>query len=336
MAEARYLISDIGGTNIRLASFITDPRQRLDEKTYKLDPKTCKPFEVLTAIKDYVAGIDASYKAACLGVAGRVRGDEVQITNRPDKVRRADVAAVLKLPPERVLLVNDMPPHLASVDKLVGHEAFEIKPGAGDPEGSRAVLMPGTGVGVGGAVSIAGRGHLPFPSEGGHVDFAPRDAEQDRLLVWMRKLAKKFGTPHVSNEFVFCGEGIRRIYSFLTSPDSPDLAAVRSEQITAAVTSGEAGPDDPRRKTIDLYLKILGAAAGNLALMFTATGGVYLGGSICLQLRKELSAAVFRDAFLSSGPPQHRALLDDVPVRLIDYADSGLLGSGVLAMHLDR
>jgi glucokinase len=336
MAEARYLISDIGGTNIRLASFVTDPRQRLDEKTYKLDPKTGKPFEVLKAIEDYVAGIGASYRTACLGVAGRVRGDEVQITNRPDKIRRADVASLLKLAPEKVLLVNDMPPHLASVDKLVGQESFEIKPGTGDPGGARAVLMPGTGVGVGGAVSVAGRGHLPFPSEGGHVDFAPRDPEQERLLTYLRALAKKSGMADVSNEFVFCGEGIRRIYSFLTTPDSSELAPVKSEQITAAVTNGEAGPDDPRRKTIDLYLKILGAAAGNLALMFTATGGVYLGGSICLQLRRELSAAPFRDAFLNSGPPQHRALLDDVPVRLIDYADSGLLGSGVLAMQLDR
>ena len=259
----------------------------------------------------------------------------MQITNRPDKVRRDEVASLLKLPPEKVLLVNDMPPHLASVDKLVGAESVEIKPGTGDPAGTRAVLMPGTGVGVGGAVRVDGRGHLPFPSEGGHVDFAPRDPRQEKLLAYLHVLATKAGMANVSNEFVFCGEGIRRIYSFLVAPDSPELAPVKSEQITAAVTRGEAGPDDPRRKAIDLYLNILGAAAGNLALMFTATGGVYLGGSICLQLRQELKAGPFRDGFLNSGPPQHRPLLDDVPVRLIDYADSGLLGSGVLAMHLD-
>jgi glucokinase len=334
MAEARYLISDIGGTNIRLATFVTDPRQRLDERTYKLDPAG-KPWEVLKAIEDYARNFPATYRAACLGVAGRVKGDQVQITNRPDNIRRDQVAGVLNLGPEKVQLVNDMPPHLASVDRLLPAEAIQIKPGANDPAASRAVLMPGTGVGVGGSVFVPGRGHLPFPSEGGHIDFSPRDGQQEKLLDFMRALAEKHGTTNVSNEFVFCGEGIRRIYCFLTNPGSTELAAIKSEDITRAVTTGEAGPGDPRRLTVDLYMKILGAAAGNLALMFTATGGLYLGGNICLQLKKQLTAAPFQNAFLNSGPPQHRPLLDEVPVRLIDYPDSGLLGSGVLAMRLD-
>ena len=335
MTDARYLISDIGGTNIRLASFVTDPRQRLDVKTYKIDPATGQPWEVLKAIKDYAVEFEVPHRAACIGVAGRVRGDQVQITNRPDKIRRDEVAAVLNLAPEKVLLINDMPPHLASVDRLTAVEDVQIKPGTGDPVGSRAVLMPGTGVGTGGAVSVAGRGHVPFPSEGGHLDFAPRDAQQEKLLTFMRPIAVQHGLANVSNEFVFCGEGIRRIYSFIVGPDSTELAPIKSEQITTAVTTGEAGPGDPRRQTVDLYMRILGAAAGNLALMYTATGGVYLGGSICLQLRNELQSKTFIDAFLNSGPPQHRPLLDDVPIRLIDYADSGLLGSGVLATQLD-
>jgi glucokinase len=68
--------------------------------------------------------------------------------------------------------------------------------------------------------------------------------------------------------------------------------------------------------------------------MMMSTGGVYLGGSICLTLRRLLPTPPFLDAFLTSGPEAHRPLMADVPVRLIDYKDSGLLGAGVLALRL--
>ncbi len=325
MADSHYLVSDIGGTNIRLAQFGTDPRQRENETTYKLNPATNKPWAVDAALADYVARFPATYAAACLGVAGRVRDHDVQITNRPDAVRRDAVAAALKLAPPQVMLVNDMPPHLSCVDRLLPAEVIEVKPGHGDPADARVVLMPGTGVGVGGAVPIGNGRHRVFPSEGGHVDFAPRDRQQADLLRFLQPLAAAIGHPNVSNEFVFCGEGFRRIHAFLTGGTVD--AAPKPEAITA-------GTDDACRGTVDLYVRIIAAAAGNLALTFAATGGVYLGGSILLSLRQQLATPAFADAFAASGPPQHRSFMDEVPVRLIDYKDSGLLGSGVLALGL--
>jgi glucokinase len=336
MPQPRFLVSDIGGTNIRLASFQTDPRQREMEVPYRLDPEN-KPYRVLDALKDYRENkAKFDFTAACLGVAGRVKGDQVQITNRPDLIRRKEVADVLEIDESRVLLVNDMPPHLASVDRLLPSELIDIHTGQYDPQATRGVLMPGTGVGVGGAVFVKDRPHhQPFPSEGGHHDFAPRDEQQERLLRFCRPLAKQMGITNVSNEIIFAGEGIRRIYAFLENPDAMSThAAPKSEEITAAVAGGNLPADDLRWRTIELYLKILGAAAGNLALMLTATGGIYLGGNICLSLRTLLPTPAFLDAFLNSGPPTHRALMKEVPVRLIDYADSGLLGAGVLALGL--
>jgi glucokinase len=333
---ARYLVSDIGGTNIRLATFATDPRQREDVVTYKLDPRTGKPWHVDDAFADYIAKYPHTYAAACLGVAGRVRDRAVQITNRPDLVRRDDVAALLKIDnPKRVLLVNDMPPHLACVDRLSPGEVVDVKAGGGDPDDCRAVLMPGTGVGTGGAIPIGGGRHRVFPSEGGHVDFAPRDAQQEALLEFLHPLAAAVGHANVSNEFVFAGEGLRRIYTFLRDPSATTTdGAPKAEEITTTTAAADLPPDHPCRQAVELYVKLVAAAAGNLALMFAATGGVYLGGSILLALRKYLPTPLFADAFLDSGPPQHRPFMEEVPVRLIDYKDSGLLGSGVLALGL--
>ena len=335
MPDQNFLVSDIGGTNIRLAWFTENPRDRRDEITYRTDPKTNKPYEILPALKEYRSKINQKFAAACLGMAGRVEGDHVQITNRPDLIYRKDVAAALGMEISKVLLINDMPPHLAGVDLLLPSELTQIHAGKEDPTGSRAVLMPGTGVGVGGSVTVPGYPHRPFPSEGGHIDFAPRDDEQDRLMKFLRPFAVAAAHNHVSNEFVFAGEGLRRIFTFLQNPDAKNFdAAPKSEDITTAVAAGDLATDDLRRRTVELFLKILGAAAGNLALMFTATGGVYLGGSICLSLQKFLSSSLFLDAFLNSGPQTHRALLEEVPVRLIDYKDSGLLGAGALAKGL--
>ncbi len=341
MPDPRFLICDIGGTNIRMATFAGDPRERKDETTYKFDAKTGKPYTVDEALAEYLGTYRHTFAAACLGVAGRVRnGDTVQITNRPDVIRRADVARALGVGEPQVMLVNDMPPHLACVDHLLPAERIEVKAGVSDPNGMRAVLMPGTGVGTGGAVALPGFGHLPFPSEGGHLDFAPRDDQQDALLRYFRQLISDHHgvagfNGNVSNEHVFCGEGLRRIYAFLRDPQSVTTdGAPKPEEITAAAAGGTLPETDLRQQTVELYVKLVAAAAGNLALLLAATGGVYLGGSICLNLRRFLTTPLFADAFLNSGPPAHRPLLEEVPVRLIDYKDSGLLGAGVLAMTL--
>jgi glucokinase len=329
MADKRYLVSDIGGTNIRFATFATDPRERADVTTYRLDAGG-KPWRVADALADFVAKFPHAYAAACFGVAGRVKDHDVQITNRPDLIRRDDVAAVLKVPPSRVMLVNDMPPHMACVDRLLPAEVIEVKPGHGNPDDARAVLMPGTGVGTGGAVPLGKGQHRVFPSEGGHIDFAPRDAEQEALLRFLRPLAAEADHANVSNEFVFAGQGLRRIYAFFRDAGRPTLDGVPTPE---AVTNNYA-TDPISKRTTDLYVKLIAAAAGNLALTFAATGGVYLGGGILLSIRQHLATPLFAETFLSSGPPQHRSFMEEVPVRLIDYRDSGLLGSGVLALSL--
>jgi glucokinase len=335
MPDQRFLIGDIGGTNIRMAWFAGDPRNRQDEIIYRIDPKTNRPYEILTAIKEFVAGKNQNFAAACLGAAGEVEGDHVKMTNRPDTIYRKDVATLLKIDESKVLLINDMPPHLACVDLLLPNELIDIRPGKPNPSGSRAVLMPGTGVGVGGAVSAAGLAHRPFPSEGGHIDFAPRDDEQDRLMQFLRPMAVEHKSNHVSNEFVFAGEGLRRIYAFLRNPQLRNLdGCPKSEEITTAAGSSDLPPEDLRRRTVELYMRIVGAAAGNLALMLASTGGLYLGGNICLSLRKFLNTPIFLDAFLNSGPATHRAMMEAMPLRLIDYKDSGLLGAGALAKGL--
>jgi glucokinase len=333
---SRYLVSDIGGTNIRVAVFDTDPRQRLLEANYSKRPDGT-PWIIRDALADYVARTNVPIKAACMGVAGRVREGTVKITNRPDTIVRDEIAGVLGVEPAKLRIVNDMPPHLASVERLKNEEVEEILPGKPQADGARGIVMPGSGLGIGGAMWTPA-GYEPFPSEGGHLEFAPRDDEQVALLEYTRAAFAAQNpaarTLPISFENLVSGPGLRRLYAFYAKKNPTDLDALpKGEEITAVATEPSAKDDDPRRLAVNLMVKLMGQAAGNLALLLVATGGVYLGGSIGLTLRDELHSDLFRETFLSTGP-KHRALLEEIPVRLLDYKDTGLLGAGVLAMRV--
>ena len=75
--------------------------------------------------------------------------------------------------------------------------------------GTIALIAPGTGLGEAFLV-WDGTGYRAEPSEGGHADFAPSDAEQLRLLAHMRR-----DFDHVSYERVCSGIGIPNLYDFL-------------------------------------------------------------------------------------------------------------------------
>ena len=331
------LAGDIGGTNTRLAVF-DDAGGRLRavvERSY-LNAGRGGLEGVLAAFADEVGGAADAERidAACFGVAGPVAGRSVALTNLPWTIDADAVAAHLDVPPARVTLVNDMVAHGASTADLSGAEVDAVQPGRPDPAGARAILMPGTGLGVGGMAYDAAAGHVrPFPSEGGHVDFAPHDAAEERLWRSMRLVHARAGTTDrsVSWEDVLSGPGLGRVYACLASPESPDVSAAPAPR--EVVARADARSDPVAVETVDRFVRLLGSAAGNLALGVLATGGVYLGGSIVTGLAARLRdpSGGFLGAFGRVGPPAMRAVLSRVPVVRIDAPDTGLRGAARLA-----
>ena len=177
---AMILAGDIGGTNTRLAVFDdagpSGGRLRpVVERSY-LNAGRGGLESLLAAFAAEVGGAGDADRidAACFGVAGPVEARGVALTNLPWTIDADSVAGHLRVPPARVTLVNDMVAHGASTADLSPAEIDAIQTGRPDPAGTRAILMPGTGLGVGGMAYDAAAGHVrPFPSEGGHVDFAP-------------------------------------------------------------------------------------------------------------------------------------------------------------------
>ena len=318
------LAADVGGTNTRLRLVHADSTADVVAEATYGDGLPVVEAAARFA-REHANG--SNVVAACFGVAGRVVDGDVRMTNRPSEtITDEALAAAMDIDKARVRVVNDMVAHLGGVDQC---DAITLREGTPDGE-VEAVVMPGTGLGVGYATWHAGRREAR-PSEGGHADFAPPSAEFDALLAWAR------GGDRVVWETFLSGPGLARLYAFHAGRPCAAWREISPKNVTAAL--GGAGPLDAataRRATTD-FARLAGARLGNLAVELLATRGLYLGGNI-LGLIHDADPPAFASTVLQDvqdvGPAAVRDSLRDAPIRLIRSPDSGLRGAVVLARQL--
>lgn len=316
------LAGEIGATRTRLGAFETAGRrlQCVVEKVYKSQEHSSLA-EILPL---FIRGEGIPVHSACFGVAGPVRGGCSKISNLPWVIDSKELAQQLKL--ASVGLLNDLEAYAYGIDALDLKDFITISEGSDDAEGNRAVISAKTGLGVAGLYWDGFR-HHPFACEGGHADFAPKDALQTDLLVFLQK---KYG--RVSCERILSGPGIRQIYEFLRDTKKAEEPAWLREQIGSTsdpspVISqlGLEGKAAICEQTLSIFVSIFGAAAGNCALHYMATGGIFIGGTIAAKIEKKMREPEFMQAFLDKG--RMEALLKDMPVKIVVNDNCGLMGA---------
>jgi glucokinase len=218
----------------------------------------------------------------------------------------------------RVWLLNDLQATAYAIPHLTGHDLVTINAGEPQEGGAIAVIAPGTGLGEAFLV-YTDEGYSAYASEGGHADFGPNDATQLALLGY---LFERFD--HVGYERVASGIGIPNIYDFFRdtghAPESPTLAAelAEADDRTPLISRAAQDPDNPdplAAATLEMFVSILGAEAGNLALKVLSTGGVYLGGGIPPRILAKLKEPGFMQAFTNKG--RFGEMLGRMPVYVI-------------------
>jgi hypothetical protein len=78
-----------------------------------------------------------------------------------------------------------------------------------------------------------------------------------------------------------------------------------------------------------IFCSVLGATAGNLALMLLATGGVYIAGGIAPRILPFLQRGGFREAFDRKG--RLHTLVERLPAYVVTHPQPGLLGAALIA-----
>ena len=82
-------------------------------------------------------------------------------------------------------------------------------------------------------------------------------------------------------------------------------------QITALAKSGNR----TALRAFHIFSEILGAACGNYALTYMATGGIYIGGGMIPKILPLIDKEAFENAYLNKG--RFKDFLDNIPVYVI-------------------
>ena len=322
------LAGDIGGTHSRLGLFSPEAgvlklaREKIySSREYRGLAEIVNAFQ-----KDANAGIEH----ASFGIAGPVLNGVAVTPNLPWFIDRADLSRQTGI--ETVCLIKVLEAHASGINDLAPADFVTLNVGVPTP-GSAALIAAGTGLGEAG-LYWDGERHHAFPCEGGHASFAPRNDLEIALLQYLRK---RFG--HVSWERVVSGPGLKNIYDFLRdSGIEEESGSLRDEMVQtadpAAVISqhGLDGSVAICARALDLFVTLYGAEAGNLALKFMATGGIFLSGGIAPRILRKLSEPAFLAAFAAKGRLQ--PLLEKIPVNVIISDRVGLLGAARHAVSL--
>lgn len=326
--ERLVLAGDIGGTKTYLAlySLSAGTLATVRESVFSNDRYTGPEGILGEFLKD---GEASRIQGAALGLACPVIGNRCTLTNLGWEV---DGEALKKTFGLKTLgLINDLESLGWGVGLLGDSDIFVLQEGEPGP-GNAALIAAGTGLGEAILVRDAG-GHRPSASEGGHTDFAPRNAIEIELIEYLMPI---YG--HVSYERIVSGPGLANIYEFLLAKGKrsvPERLKKRMEaEGVAPVVSDESmnGTDGDCKAALDLFVSVYGAEAGNLALKSLSTAGVYVGGGIAPKILPALKAGGFLEAFRDKG--RFGDFMARIPVRVVLNDRTGMMGAASYAALL--
>ena len=308
------LLADIGGTHARFAVLRGDvlgPVQSLDVHAHATMADALRFF--LTRKND-----GTPIEAAILALAGPVVNGRCALTNSSWVADTSRLENEFGIPDVRI--VNDQEaaawslPHFAPSDtRLIGPDT----PAAGAP---LALVSPGTGLGM--ACLVPGSpGARAIASEGGHATLAAETAWEEAVIGVLRR---QFG--HVSAERALSGNGLVNLYHAAAAIDGVEIVPRTAADITGAALGGTCATC---QKTLDTFCSLLGGVAGDIALLFGARGGVFIGGGIVPHIVEYLGRTEFRRRFEAKG--RLGRYLAEIPVRVILRPEPAFLGLAALA-----
>lgn len=320
------LAGDIGGTKTHLAIFSSRDELRKPVLDATFPSAQFRSLEDL--VRAFLAKADdhITIERASFGVAGPILKHQARITNLPWVMDEQQLEKSLNIP--SVSLLNDLDAMAHAIPFLDASELYTLNAGQPKSGETLALIAPGTGLGEA-FLTWDGNHFRAHPSEGGHVEFGPTNDVEIQLLLF---LLKRF--QHVSYEHLCSGIGLPNIYEYLRdrSPDKEPARFSQQRNATNDLTpliidaATKQGGDCPLCvDALNMFVSILGAEAGNLALKVMATGGVYIGGGIPPRILPQLERGSFIQAFRSKG--RLSSVLADVPIYVVMNTNLALLGA---------
>lgn len=324
---AYILAVDIGGTKT-LFQLSSDNNEIILELSFASEGYASFD-DALSAFLSHEKIKSISIARACFAVAGPVLGRDASVTNLPWQLNVDDLAEKFNI--AQVQLCNDFEAVGYGIDCLTEEDMVTLQQGQAVEGTPRAVIGAGTGLGQALLIPINDDWRV-FPTEGGHVDFAPTSKVQILLLEHMME---RFG--QVSYERLVSGVGLVSIYEFLRAyrqnDEDPALRQAMIEHDPGAAISDYAlnHTNSLASEALELFITIYGSQAGNLALSILPRAGLYIAGGIAAKNLQRFQTGAFINAFNAKG--KMAELAQTIPVRLILQPKVGLIGARHLAQQ---
>lgn len=327
------LAGDIGGTRTRV--WIAECEGTDCHPLHKQEFLSRSYTGLVPILDEFLHGAP-DIDAVCLGIAGPIRetptGQRVNVTNLSWIIESRLLVDIFGV--TQVRLINDFQAVGYGIDALPEDDFVTLQGGEPLVRAPRVTIGAGTGLGQG--LLIWQQDHYEaIATEGGHTDFGPTDNLQTDLVRYLHRTAG-----HASYEKILSGPGLVRLYIFLReqgiAPETEALAAAMAtgDPAAAITRAALAGHDDLANHALDLFVRVYGAQAGNLALSAGALGGVYIAGGIAPRIITRLTDGRFMQAFCNKGNMSDLAAA--IPVRVILNPDVGLMGAIAVGARLAR
>jgi glucokinase len=319
--QSAFLAADVGGTHARIGLVAFRPDQGapavLAYRVYK-----CAEFASLDAIvRTFCEAFAVRPRRLALACAGFLLEGRVVNNNLLWPVTPADLERSAGL--EQVDVLNDFEAlaygtaYLDADNVQVLHRPTAHGAAGKEPAASGPVVIVGPGTGLGVAVRLPDAQPKVLATEAGHIQLAARVGREQQVLG---ELAP--ADTHVPYDHILSGPGLLRLYQAVcrlekVSPEWQDPAA-----ITAAAC---AGTNAQALETLQLFCGWLGSYVGDLAMLYGATGGVYLAGGFLSRITDFMVKSRFIERFLDKGVV--RPFLQTVPVYVVDHAQLAVIGA---------
>jgi glucokinase len=314
-----FVAADIGGTHARLALMRTS-HDGVETLAYRVF--SCGQFPTLaTLLREFLAtDAQVPVKRCVLACAGQLMGNEVVNDNLAWPIHLADIRRELGF--DDVAVLNDFEALAYALDSSLTRSGLHLCGPAQPSRGPVLVIGPGTGLGA--ALHIPGEGGgFVLPTEAGQMDFAPTSLRERAILA---HLAPEGG--YVPFEWIVSGPGLATIYQALCAIDGVTPSIETPEAISAAAM---ACAEPLAVEALDVFCACLGTLAGNLAIAFMPTGGLYLAGGFLSSIVDWLRRSEFTQRFLHGRSA--RAFLLEVPVWVTEHGRHGVQGAARWYLH---
>ncbi len=300
------LVADIGGTNARfgIASFTTGKAQLHQLKDFRC--ADYPSFEQLAL--HYLDCIDGEKpQHACLAIAGPVQQQQIfRVTNLPWSFDPQRLQDQLQL--HSLHLLNDFAALAYSPPFLEQNDIFTLHAGKAITSEAMVILGPGTGFGAGALLPNADDWQV-LPSESGHANLA---------LIPQISALRKANAPVLYIEQLLSGSGLQYLYQLISGNDECPTPAAINQQ-------AHDDPDSLSGQCLQLFCSQLGSVAGDLALIYGARGGVYIGGGIAPRILSLIEQSDLLGRFRDKGLMDD--YLSDIPLHVITHPHAALIGA---------